>query len=134
MEIVRIFQKYLYPLTNVLKCVEGDDLELDDLNTSFLDSHQDNFISCFNDFGFDNPKCQEICKTRDIFSYKILANFYKVSKQMLAIWFPKLTEKEIKDYYESVMQLEWTIEEIGTINFFPTMEESLSPINISSIE
>lgn len=37
MEVIRIFNKYLYPLSNAVTCNGTNEIELDDLDTSFLD-------------------------------------------------------------------------------------------------
>lgn len=103
METVRILSKYLYPLTKVVTCNGQNEIELDDLDTSFMDDNIDIFNNCFNDFGIENPDCSELCKKKNIFSYEFRGNLNKVIKQLLKIWIKRLANVELEEFYTKTL-------------------------------
>lgn len=59
-----------------------------------------------------------MCMKKDIFTYKFPGNLMKISKQMLEIWFNRLTGNDVDEYYQNVMETEWVVENLGSTSFF----------------
>lgn len=134
LEVIRVLQKYMYALTNFLKCDTENPIELEELDTTFLDENLTQFNTCFNDFGLENPECKELCNKRNIMSYKFPGNFFLVIKQLFTIWVGRLTEIEAPDYYKKVMQKEWVVADLPKLRFFPTKEETQSEMEIENLQ
>lgn len=58
MEVIKIYKNFLIPLTQMTACEkDAEPLELDQLDTSFVELNEKSFHECFDDFGIHNDNC-----------------------------------------------------------------------------